>query len=181
MDENNNGGCLPVALLLVLGVVIAGFAIGAPNIGAIGLSWDNSAAIARANARLEAERIREQQETARVREREQTARVMSENMMITIQWLAVVGGVVGAIAVAGWATQRSVSAWAARPHRPVAPQITINMSYEDACRLAYPHMQALPGSYVTWAEEDDYQGWALIDDRLAILRPLQLTDSQHRS
>jgi hypothetical protein len=180
MNDDNNGGCLPAVLLLVLGIIIAGMVAGVPNIGAIGLSWDSSAAIARTHARLEMERVRQAQETARVREREQTAREMSKNLIITIQWIAVSAGVVGAIAVAAWATQRSVAAWAARPHRPAAPQITINMTYQQALDLARPHLMALPGARLEWVDEEDVQGWAVVDDRLAILRPLQLTDSQHR-
>ena len=171
---NDNGGCAMAALVLFAAVVIGTIAIGGPVLSEAGLSWDSSAVIARQNARLEAERLRLAAETARVREREETARVMSDNMMVTIQWLAGAGVIVGGLAVAGWATQRSVAAWAARPHRPVAPPPQIIV-------MAHPHLMAQgPDARLEWVEEDDFQGWAIVNDRLLTVRPLQLTDSRHR-
>ena len=180
---SDNAGCIPGAALLGLVMLIATVVIGAPIVTGEGLSWDSSAVISRHDARLEMERVRQAAETARVREREATAREMSANMMVTLQWLAVVGGIVGALAVAGWATARSVEAWAARPHRPVAApqQIEVRMSFEQARLLAQPHLLAMPDARLEWVEEDDITGWAVVNDRLQIVRPLQLTDSLHRS
>ena len=128
--------------------------------------------------------MRQAAETARVREREETARIMSDNMMVTIQWLAVAGVIVGGIGLAGWSAQRSVTAWAARPHRPVAQQrIDVHISYEQARLLAQPHLLALPGSRLEYipGEVIDRKfvvGWCVVDDEREIVRPLQLTDSQ---
>lgn len=179
--SDNNGCGAGFALLAIMVVFIAAMAIGGPVITGGGLSWDSSAAINRTNARLEQERVRQAAETARVREREETARIMSDNMMVTIQWLAVAGVIVGGIAAAGWSVQRSVTAWAARPHRPVAAQrIEVRISYDQARLLAQPHLLAMPDARLEWVEEDDIRGWAVVNDRLQIVRPLQLTDSQHR-
>ncbi len=172
MSDNN--GCIPGAALLGLVMLIATIVIGAPIVTGDGLSWDSSGVIARQNARLEAERVRQAAETARVREREATARIMSDNMMTTIQWLAVVGGVVGGLAVAGWATQRSVAAWAARPHRPAAPppaQIIV---------MAAPYLESDRTARVEQIEADGYRGWAVLYPRTERFVPLQLTDGQHR-
>lgn len=162
--SDNNGCGMPLAMLLALAILIGAVFIGGPVISGSGLSWDNSATIAHTNARLEAERLRQSQETARVREREQTARITSDNMMTTIQWLAVAGALVGAVFVAGWATQRSVSAWAARPHRPAAPPATIVM-------LAAPTLAAAPEARLEWSEEDD--AWAIVNDRTQTIKLLE--------
>ena len=169
---NDNGGCAMVALVLFAAVVIGTIAIGAPVLSEAGLSWDSSAVISRHDARLEMERVRQTAETARVREREATAREMSENMMVTLQWLAVVGGIVGALAVAGWATARSVEAWAARPHRPVAaaalppPQIIVlAQPYLAAMRDAQLEYDARAGAWVVYSDVTETAHY--------------LTDSQH--
>ena len=47
-----------------------------------------------------------------------TRRIESDNWHATAQQVAGVVGVVGVVGALAWATQRSVTAWAARPHRP---------------------------------------------------------------
>ena len=184
---SDNGGCGAAVAVLAIGVVLAAaLFIGGPVISEGGLSWDNSATIARENARLEAERLRTQAETRQAMEREETARIMSDNMRDTMKWLVVGGVVVGAIGLAAWATQRSVAAWAERPHRPAAAQrIEVRISYEQARQLAQPHLLALPGSrleYIPgeWIDRQYVVGWCVVDDVQEIVRPLQLTDGQHR-
>ena len=143
---SDNGGCgTAAAMLLLMAVLIGAIAFGAPIITGDGLSWDNSAAIARTNARLEAERLRLASETRQAIEREETARVISENMMTTLQWLAVVVGVVAVVGALGWTAQRSVEAWAARPHRPQAPPQQIVM-------VARPFLMAQPDARVDLAD-----------------------------
>ncbi|MBP8292650.1 MAG: hypothetical protein KAX65_07750 [Caldilineaceae bacterium] len=182
--SDNNGCGAGFALLAIMVVFVVAMAIGGPVITGGGLSWDNSAAIARTNARLEQERLRQAAETARVREREETARIMSDNMRDTMQWIVVGGVVVGAIGLAAWAIQRSVEAWAARPHRPAAAQrIEVRISYDQARLLAQPHLLALPGSTMEWIDGAFIdgawvEGWAVVDDVREIVRPLELTDSQ---
>lgn len=157
MDSENDGAIWRAFLLAlsVLAIMIGVAACGAPIINSNGLSWDNSAVISRHDARLEMERVRQAAETARVREREATARAMSENMMVTLQWLAVVGGIVGGLAVAGWATARSVEAWAARPHRPAAaPQQIIVM--------AQPYLAAMRDARLEYDAEA--QAWVVYSD-----------------
>lgn len=171
MSDNN--GCGAVVAVLAIGVVLAAaLFIGGPVITESGLSWDNSATIARENARLEAERLRTQAETRQAQEREETARIMSDNMRDTMQWLVVGGVVVGAIALAGWAVQRSVTAWAARPHRPVAqPPAQIIV-------MAAPYLESDRTARVERIEADGYRGWAVLYPRTERFVPLQLTDSQ---
>jgi hypothetical protein len=155
MSDNN--GCIPGAALLGLVMLIATVVIGAPIVTGDGLTWDSSGVIARQNARLEAERLRLAAETRQAVEREETARIMSDNMMTTIQWLAVVGGVVGGLAVAGWATARSVEAWAARPHRPVAA-----LPPAQIIVMAQPYLAAMRDARLEYDAEA--QAWVVYSD-----------------
>ena len=169
--------------LLVLAVTAGVAACGAPVINSTGLSWDNSLWSNREAQRTERERLRLAAETRQALERERTAQIMSENMMATLQWLAVVGGAVGGLAIAGWTVQRSFAAWSARPHRNAgSQQIEVRISYEQAQRLAQPHLLALPGSRLEWIDGAFVdgawvEGWTVVDDEREIVRPLQLTDS----
>lgn len=153
MSDNNSGGCLAVALVMAVGVVLAGFAIGGPNIAAIGLSWDSSAAIARTNARVE---MNLQDNITRRRD--------SDNWHATAQQVAMVAGAVGVVLAVGWAAQRSVTAWAARPHRSAAPPATIVM-------LAAPTLAAAPEARLEWSEEDG--AWVIVNDRTQTIKLLE--------
>lgn len=162
---SDNGGCgVGLAMLAIMAVLIAVVAIGAPVITGDGLAWDSSATIARTNARLEAERVRAAAETRQAIEREETARIMSDNMMATIQWLAVAGALVGVVFIAGWAVQRGVAAWAARPHRPVAPPPIIVM-------LAAPELAAEPRARLEWSDDD--QCWVVVNPRTETVKLLE--------
>ncbi len=164
---SDNGGCgVGLAMLAIMAVLIAVVAIGAPVITGDGLAWDNSTAIARTNARLEAERVRAAAETRQAIEREETARIMSDNMMATIQWLAVAGALVAVVFIAGWAVQRSVSAWAARPHRPMAP-----VPSQIIVMLATPELEAAPEAYLGYNDDDDT--WAVVNPRTGVVKLLE--------
>lgn len=176
MDRDNDSAIWRMFWLavLVLAITAGVAACGAPVLNSSGLSWDNSLWANREAQRTERERLRLAAETRQAMEREETARIMSDNMMTTLQWFVVGGVVVGAIGLAGWATQRSVAAWAARPHRPAAPPQQIIV-------MAHPHLMAQgPDARLEWVEEDDYRGWAIVNDRLLTVRPLQIADSRRQ-
>lgn len=181
MNSENDGGLWRafMLLMLVLSIMIGVAACGAPIINGSGLSWDNSIWTNAQNQRTERERLRLNAETRQAIEREETARIMSDNMMLTIQWIAVGGSIVGALAIVGWTVQRSVAAWSVRPHRP-QQRIEVHLSYDDAVRLARPHLAALPDAQVEWIDDVDGEhigGWAVVSRSLRIVKPLQLTDS----
>lgn len=162
--SDNGGYGVGLAMLAIMAVLIAVVVIGAPVVTGDGLAWDNSTAIARTNARLEAERLRTQAETRQAIAREETARVMSDNMMATIQWLAVAGALVGVVFIVGWSVQRGVAAWAARPHRPVAPSQIIVM-------LAAPELEAAPEAYLGYNDKDGT--WAVVNPRTGAVKLLE--------
>lgn len=155
MSNSDNGlGCMWIGVLMVAAILFAALAFGAPNVGAFGLAWDNSAAIARTNARIEMNR----QDNI-------TARLESENWHETAQQVAVVGGIVGVVGLVVWAVQRSVQAWAARPHRPApAPSQVIVM-------LAAPELAAAPEAYLGYNEDNDT--WAVVNPRTGSVKLLE--------
>ena len=104
--SDNGLGCVWIGGIMAMVIPLAALTFGAPLINNGGLSWDNSAAIARFNAKVEVDR-----------QREITRRIRSDNWHATAQQVAIVAGVVGVVGAIAWATQRSVTAWAARPHR----------------------------------------------------------------
>ncbi len=185
MDSNSDGGLgrAFMLLMLVLAIMIGVAACGAPIINGSGLSWDNSIWTNAQNQRTERERLRLNAETRQAIEREETARIMSDNMMLTIQWIAVGGSIVGALAIVGWTVQRSVVAWSVRPHRP-QQRIEVHLSYDDAMRLARPHLAAIPDASVEWVDDVDgnpVNSWAVVSPSMRLIKPLQLTDSQHEN
>ncbi len=153
MSDSNSLGCMWVVVLGVALILFASAAFGAPVVSSMGLAWDNSAAIARTNARVEMNR---QDNITRLQE--------SENWHETAQQAAVIGGVVGVVGLVVWAVQRSVTAWAARPHRPAAPPAVIVM-------LAAPELLAAPEAYLGYREDDDT--WAVINPRTGIVKRLE--------
>ena len=182
MDSDNDSAIWRTFFLSIcaLAIVAGVAACGAPVINSSGLSWDNSIWTNAQNQRTERERLRLNAETRQAIEREETARIMSDNMMLTIQWIAVSGSIVGALAIVGWTVQRSVAAWSVRPHRPQQQRIEVHLSYDDAVRLARPHLAALPDAQVEWIDDVDGEhigGWAVVSPSLRIVKPLQLTDS----
>lgn len=156
---DNALGCMWAGVLAALLIVFASMALGAPIISGDGLAWDTSAAI-----------NREAQRTQRNLQDNLTRRRESDNWHATAQQWAVVAAAVGGLAALGWTVQRSVAAWAARPHRPVAPPATVVM-------LAAPTLQAEPQARLEWSDEDG--AWVIVNDRTMTVR--LLTDGQHRS
>ena len=154
MSDSNSLGCMWVVVLGVALILFASAAFGAPVVSSMGLAWDNSAAIARTNARVEMNR----QDNI-------TRRQESENWHETAQQAAVIGGVVGVVGLVVWAVQRSVTAWAARPHRPApAPPQVIVM-------LAAPELEAAPEAYLGY--NDDNKTWAVVNPRTGIVKRLE--------
>ncbi len=154
MSDDNSLGCMWVGVLVVAAILFAALAFGAPNVDAFGLAWDNSAAIARTNAQIEMNR----QDNI-------TARLESENWHATAQQVAVVGGIVGVVALFGWTVQRIGVAWAARPHRPApSPSQVIVM-------LAAPELEAAPEAYLGYNEDNDT--WAVVNPRTGSVKLLE--------
>lgn len=183
MASDNALGCLWVVGLAALLLLFAALAFGAPNIGADGLWWDNSAAIARTDARVE---MNYQDNLTRRRE--------SDNWHETTQIVGTTALQVAVICVGLWAAAKALppifaslatafAAWAARPHRPAATNIHLRISYDQAQRLAQPHLLAMPGSRLEWIDGEYIdgafvKGWAVVDDEREIVRPLLLEDRQ---
>lgn len=159
MSSSDNAlGCMWVAVLGACVLIFASLTFGEPVLSGAGLSWDNSATFAREAARTE----RNYQDNL-------TRRRESDNWHDSLQELATVAGVVGVVLALGWTVQRSVAAWAARPHRPVAPPATVVM-------LAAPTLQAEPLARLEWSDEDG--AWVIVNDRTMTVRLLE--DRQHR-
>ena len=116
-------------------ILLAALTFGAPLINSGGLSWDNSAAIARFNTKVEIDR-----------QREITRRIESDNWHATAQQVAIVAGVVGVVGALAWATQRSVTAWAARPHRPVVEHRQLAAPPSHIVIVAKPWLSAMRDS-----------------------------------
>lgn len=155
MSDSNSLGWMWAVVLGVGLILFAALAFGAPLVSGDGLAWDNSAAIARTNARVEMNR----QDNI-------TARQESENWHATAQQAAVVGGIVGVIGLLGWTVQRSIAAWAARPHRPVAPAPS-----QVIVMLAAPELAAAPEAYLGYNEDNDT--WAVVNPRTGSVKLLE--------
>lgn len=150
---NDNGtGCLTTAGVAAVVILFAALAFGAPILSSAGLSWDNSAAIAREEQRTERTRINAQRDVRVAEEQGETARQV-----------AVALAVVGAFGAAAWATTRSVEAWAARPHRPQAqtyPQL--QPPPQHIIVMARPYMAAMRDARLLF--DDEAGAWAVVSD-----------------
>jgi hypothetical protein len=152
-----------IGVLAVACILFAAFAFGAPNVGEFGLSWDNSAAIAREAGLTDRARIEANRDIKLGEQRSEAAKTI-------VGTLAILGGVVAL----GWSVQRIGVAYAARPHRPaVQPPAQIVI-------MAAPLLKAAPSATVAWVERPDFTGWAVVNPRTETLTPLRLTDSQRR-
>ena len=145
--SDNGLGCVWVGAIMAMVILLAALTFGAPLINSGGLSWDNSAAIARFNAKVEVDR-----------QHEITRRIESDNLHATAQQVAIVAGVVGVIGALAWATQRSVTAWAARPHRPVAEHRQLAAPPSHIIIVAKPWLSAMRDSDL----ENTPRGWAVV-------------------
>jgi hypothetical protein len=186
MNSDNGGlGRAFTVLLLVLAIMIGVAACGAPVIDRNGLSWDNSLWANREAQRTERERIQANRDIRIEAQRSETMQAFLETAGKALIVAAIVFGMAKALPpiVASLAT--AFAAWAARPHRTAGvQQIEVRISYEQAQRLAQPHLAALPDARLEWIDGAEIDGvwvagWAVVDDVEEIVRPLQLTDSQH--
>lgn len=190
-SSDNALGCMWAVVIGVAAILFASFAFGAPVLTGDGLSWDNSGWINRETQRTERERIQANRDIRIEQERGKTVQAFVAVAGQTLVIVAVAVGVAKAlppiVASIATAIASAFAAWAARPHRPAAVQrIEVHMSFEQARLLAQPHLRALPGSRLEWIDGEEIdgawvQGWSVVDDARAIVRPLQLTDSQHRA
>ena len=163
MSGNNGLGCMWIGVLVIAAILFAALAFGAPNVGEFGLSWDNSAALAREAQRTERTRIEANRDIRLEEERGETTRQV-------VGVLAVLGG----IAVAGWTIQRVAVAWAARPHRPaVQPPAQIVI-------MAAPMLEAEPTAFLDWIDQDGYTGWGVKNPRTMDIVPLRLPGNGQR-
>ena len=133
--SDNGLGCVWIGGIMAIVILLAALTFGAPLINSGGLSWDNSAAIARFNTKVEIDR-----------QREITRRIESDNWHATAQQVAIVAGVVGVVGALAWATQRSVTAWAARPHRPVVEHRQLQRHRRTSSSLRKPWLSAMRDS-----------------------------------
>ena len=143
---NNNSGCTWVGALVAGIVLFAALAFGAPDVSSIGLSWDNSATIAREAQRTERARIEARRDTELGAQRTEA-----------VQGLAVVLAIVGSLAVAGWSVQRSVTAWAARPHRPAPPPQVVMLAAPYLAQMEDARMDydAKAGAWVVYSPKSE--------------------------
>ena len=145
--SDNGLGCVWIGGIMAMAILLAALTFGAPLINSGGLSWDNSAAIARFNAKVEIDR-----------QREITRRIESDNWHATAQQVAIVVGVVGVVGALAWATQRSVTAWAARPHRPAVEHRQLAAPPSHIVIVAEPWLSAMRDSDL----ENTPRGWAVV-------------------
>ena len=187
MNSHNDGAIWRAFLLAlsVLAIMIGVAACGAPIINSNGLSWDNSAWINREAQRTERERIQANRD---IRIEAQRSETMQQFTTVAGQALivaAIVFGMAKTLPPIVASLTTAFAAWAARPHRSAGvQQIEVRISYEQAQRLAQPHLAALPAARLEWIDGEEIDGawvcgWAVVDDVEEIVRPLQLTDSQH--
>lgn len=149
---NDNGtGCLTTAGVAAVVILFAALAFGAPILSSAGLSWDNSAAIAREEQRTERTRINAQRDVRVAEEQGETARQV-----------AIAVAVVGAFGAAAWATTRSVEAWAARPHRPQAQAYPQLQPPQHIIVMARPHLAAMRDARLVF--DDQAGAWVVVSD-----------------
>ena len=145
--SDNGLGCVWIGAIMTMVILLAALTFGAPLINSAGLSWDNSAAIIRSNNQV-----------AINADNNATKRHESDNWHATAQQVAIVAGVVGVVSALAWATQRSVTAWAARPHRPVAEHRQLAAPPSHIVIVAKPWLSAMRDSDL----EHTPRGWAVV-------------------
>ncbi len=166
MDAENNRALSwmwgwVLAIVFVLAVAVG---CGAPVINGSGLSWDNSGWVNAQNQRTERERIQANRDVR-----------VAEEWNGTMQIVGTTLAQVGAVCVGLWAASKTIpavfgslatmfTAWAARPHRPVAPPPVIVM-------MAAPELAAAPEARLEWSRDD--QAWVIINDRTETVKLLE--------
>lgn len=145
--SDNGLGCVWIGAIMAMMIILAALTFGAPLINSGGLSWDNSAAIIRSNNQV-----------AINADNNATKRHESDNWHATAQQVAIVAGVVGVVGALAWATQRSVTAWAARPHRPVVEHRQLAAPPQNIIIVAKPWLSAMRDSDL----ENTPRGWAVV-------------------
>ena len=187
MDSENDGAIWRAFLLAlsVLAITAGVAACGAPVINSSGLSWDNSAWINAQNEKTERERIQANRDIRIEEQRSETTQAFLEVAGKALIVVAIVFGMAKTLPPIVASIATAFAAWAARPHRSAGvQQIEVRISYEQAQRLAQPHLAALPAARLEWIDGEEIDGawvygWAVVDDVEEIVRPLQLTDSRH--
>lgn len=187
MDSDNDSAIWRAFLLAlsVLAITVGVAACGAPVINPSGLSWDNSLWANREAQRTERERIQANRDIRIEAQRSETMQAFLEVAGKALIVGAIVFGLAKALPPMVASLAAAFAAWAARPHRSAGvQQIEVRISYEQAQRLAQPHLAALPAARLEWIDGEEIDGawvygWAVVDDVEEIVRPLQLTDSQH--
>lgn len=183
MNSDNALGCMWAAVLSVFMILFASFAFGAPVLTANGLSWDNSTWT---TAQIEKTKREQIQATRDIR--------VAEEWNATMQVVGTTALKIAAVCFGAWAASKALpaivasivgafAAWAARPHRP-QQRIEVHLSYDDAMRLARPHLAAIPDATVEWIDEADgkpINSWAVVSPSHRLIKRLQLTDSQHKN
>lgn len=183
MDSDNDSAIWRTFFLSIcaLAIVAGVAACGAPVINSSGLSWDNSIWTTAQTERTKREQIQADRDVK-----------VAQEWNATMQTVGTTALQVGAVCVGLWTASKALpaivasiagafAAWAARPHRP-QQRIEVHLSYDDAMRLARPHLAAIPDASVEWVDDVDgnpVNSWAVVSPSMRLIKPLQLTDSQH--
>ena len=165
--DNNGMGCAWGSGITIMIVVLAALAFGAPILDSGGLSWDNSATIARLNT----------QQATNLQDNI-TKRQESDNWHATAQQFAVAGAIVGVVAMQAWSATNMVKAWSARPHRP-AQTVNVQITYAQAQRIAAQYIASVDGTL----EQEEDGSWVVVSHRLRTVRTVAslLADGENSS
>lgn len=155
MNSDNALGCMWVAVIGACVLIFASFAFGAPVITGGGLAWDNSAWMNREAQRTERERIQANRDIAIERERGETVQAFVEVAGQALIIVAIVAGLSRALPPMVASLAGAFAAWAARPHRPVAPPqqiIVMAAPYLEAMREARLEYDPRAGAWVVYSD-----------------------------
>lgn len=169
MDSENDGAIWRAFLLAlsVLAITVGVAACGAPVINSSGLSWDNSLWANREAQRTERERIQANRDIRIEAQRSETMQAFLEVAGKALIVGAIVFGLAKALPPMVASLAAAFAAWAARPHRPVAPPPQIIV-------MAAPYLEAMRGGRL---EYDPADGWMVVSDATQTVKLLE--DKRH--